>query len=342
MSHEIENETRFYSYKEPAWHGLGYVSETAMSIDEALIAADMDFEWTKSIVSTTVIDEDDIETLDIPEKFAVVRRNRRNNERHAYGPVGERYTVHSANEIFSFVDELQGGGAVLETVGSLGGGEREFVVVKLPDSVTVGGNDKTNLYLTGTTAFDGSAATRFDLTGIRVVCANTWKFALRGNDARESGYVKFRHTSELDGSNIDKARRVLELSTAMAESMQELGQRLLGVSLRDEDAAQVVATLFPFPDHVKPGMDQDLLSTADKSAITRQSALRQKVFTLYKKSDVRAADSTAWGLFNAVTEYADHHSKVRGDDQEAARAEKVLLGGFDSLKEQALDLLLPA
>ena len=49
MSHEIENNTRFYSHtRSPAWHGLGYVSETAMSIDEALIAADMDFDRTST------------------------------------------------------------------------------------------------------------------------------------------------------------------------------------------------------------------------------------------------------------------------------------------------------
>jgi len=340
MSHEIENETRFYSYKQPAWHGLGYVSETAMSIDEALIAADMDFTWEKHPVSTTVIDENGVDNIDIPEKYAVVRTNKRNNERAAYGPVGEQYTVHSANEIFSFVDELQGGGAVLETVGSLGRGEREFVVVKLPDTVMVGGKDKTDLYLTGTTAFDGSAATRFDLTGIRVVCANTWKFAQNSNNAKESGYVKFRHTSALDGSDIDKARRVLELSTAMAESLADLGNQLLGVSLRDEDAAQVVATLFPFPELVQPGMDLDLLSASEKRAVTKQTAHRKQVFQLYKGSDVRAQDDTAWGLFNAVTEWADHYSPVTKDPEGIKRAEKILLGGFDGIKSKALDLLL--
>ena len=338
MSHEIENNTRFYSHKEPAWHGLGYVSQKAMSIDDALVAADMDFTWDLHPVQTTVMDMDGVSTLDIPEKFAVVRTNKRNNERTAYGPVGKQYKPHSANEIFSFIDTLQGGGAVLETVGSLGRGEREFVVVRLPDTVMVGGNDATNLYLTGTTAFDGTAATRFDLTGIRIVCANTWKWALN----QSKGKVSIRHTSNLDVSNVEKAKRVLELSTQMAESMQELGQRLLGVTLRDEDAAQVVSALFPFPELVKPGMDLDMLTGSEKAAVSRQSALRQKVFTLYKKSDVRAADNTAWGLFNAVTEYTDHHTVVRGDDKETARAEKVLLGGFDSLKEQALGLLLPA
>jgi len=340
VSHEIENETRFYSYKQPAWHGLGYVSETAMSIDEALIAADMDFTWAKHPVSTTIMDEHGVQNIDIPEKYAVVRTNRRNNERAAFGPVGEQYTVHSANEIFSFVDELQGGGAVLETVGSLGRGERQFVVVKLPDSVTVGGSDKTDLYLTGTTAFDGSAATRFDLTGIRVVCANTWKFAQAQNDQKQSAYVKFRHTSQLDVSDIDKARRVLELSTDMAGELEQVGNKLLSVSLRDEDAAQVIATLFPYPELVQPGMSVDLLTAGQKRSISKANTHRAAVFNLYKGSDVRAQENTGWGLFNAVTEWADHYSPVNKDEDGVKRAEKILLGDFDGIKSKTLDLLL--
>lgn len=335
--HEIENDTRFYSYRLPAWHQLGHVSEVAMSIDDALIAADMNFEWDLHPVSTTVMDLKGIEMLDIPNKYAVVRTNKRDNSRTAYGPVGNKYTIHSANEIFSFIDELQGGGAVLETVGSLGRGEREFVVVKLPETVMVGGKDRTNLYLTGTTAFDGTQSTEFDLTGVRIVCANTWAAAKSGSKAR----AKVRHTTGLTISNVDKARQVLDLSLSYAESMRQMGERLLGTTLRDEDAAQVISTLFPFPENVKAGMSMDLLTAGEKRAITNSQEHRQKVFTLYKQSPtLEGIGDNAYGLFNAVTEYADWFSPVRGEDKVTARAEKILLGGMADLKDKALDLLL--
>lgn len=337
MAHEIENDTKFYSYKVPAWHKLGHVSDVPLSIDAALIAADMDFTWTTNAVQTTLFEDTGLTTLDIPDKFAVVRTNRRNNEHTAYGPVGSKYTIHSAKEIFSFVDELQGGGAVLETVGSLGRGEREFVVVKLPDTVIVNGTDKTSLYLTGTTSFDGTSSTRFDLTGIRVVCNNTWKMALESSKHR----VAFRHTSDLDVSNIDKARRVLEMSNVMSEEMSALGNKLLGVTLSNEDAAGIVSVLFPFPDAVKPGAPWDTLSSGEQRAVTKAQSERQKVFSLYKNSPTLVGvGDNGWGMFNAVTEYLDHHSPVRGDKDGMVRAEKVLLGAFDPLKTQALNLLL--
>ena len=337
MAHEIENNTRFYSLRQPAWHKLGHVSDVPLSIDDALVAADMDFKWDTHPVQTTIFDENGLETLEIPEKFAVVRTNNRNNHRTAYGPVGSKYTIHSANEIFSFIDELQGGGAVLETVGSLGRGEREFVVVKLPDSVMINGTDKTSLYLTGTTSFDGTSSTRFDLTGVRVVCANTWKAALGSSSHK----VAFRHTSDLDVSNIEKARRVLEMSNVMSDDMTALGNKLLGITLRNEDAAEIVAVLFPFPETVKPGADWDTLTTGEKRSVTKAQDHRQKVFSLYKNSPtLEGVGDNGWGMFNAVTEYMDHYSPVRGDTDGTVRAEKILLGGFDDIKDQALSLLL--
>ena len=334
--HDIEQDTKFYSLREPAWHKLGYVSTTPLSIDDALKAADMDFEWSSAPVHTTVIDHTGIETLDLPDKFAIIRRNRKDDTRAAYGPVGKRYVVHSANEIFAFIDELQGGGAVLETVGSLGRGEREFIVVRLPETVMIGGKDRTNLYLTGTTAFDGTQSTEFDLTGVRIVCANTWAMAKSGSKAR----AKVRHTSDLNISNIEKARQVLDLSLDLSQAMQQMGNKLMGVSLRDEDAASVISILFPFPENVKPGMSIDLLTAGEKRAVTSAQEQRQKVFTLYKGSPTGPEErETGWGLFNAVTEYADWFSPVRGVDKDTIRAERILLGGMAELKDKALELL---
>ena len=337
MSHEIENDTRFYSFREPAWHGLGHVSQTALSIKESLVAADMDFTWDLHPVHTTVLSDHGVEVLDIPDKYSVVRTNKRDNERTAYGPVGKRFTPHTMDQIFSFLDYLQGGGAQIETLGSLGRGEREFVVVKLPDTVKVGGNDASNLYLTGTTAFDGTQSTEFDLTAVRIVCANTWKWAKKGSKGR----AKVRHTSNLDVSDMEKARRVLDLSTSMAEDMQALGERLLGITLRDEDAAQVISTLFPFPETVAPGMRLDMLTTGEKRAVSNAQENRAKVITLYKQSPtLEGIGDNAWGLFNAVTEFADWFTPVRGDNKDTARAERILLGGMDDLKDRALDLML--
>ena len=65
------------------------------------------------------------------------------------------------------------------------------------------------------------------------------------------------------------------------------------------------------------------------------------MFTLYKGSPTGPEErETGWGLFNAVTEYADWFSPVRGVDKDTIRAERILLGGMAELKDKALELLL--
>lgn len=339
MAHELEqvgDEYSFYSLRTPGWHGLGTVVDQAVGIDEALRIANMDCEFTLEPVTTTIVTLDGVTTLEVPNRRAVVRRRFSDNDLRALGVVGDRFVVHTPREMWSFIDGLVAGGAEIETLGSLGIGERAFITLKLPQHVMVGGQDRTNLYLFCSTAFDGSQATRTDLTGVRVVCANTWRAGQQASRA----HLSIRHTSPLE-SRADIARQILDLSVGYEEFLAHLGNKLYGTSLRHEDAAQVVSALFPFPESVDPTkVKYDDLTTGEKRAVTRIQETRGRVFSMYTDSPVRAETGTAWGLYQAVTEWADWASPVRGEDREAVRAERVLLGDTEAIKDKALELLL--
>ena len=149
-----------------------------------------------------------------------------------------------------------------------------------------------------------------------------------------------RHTSSLE-SRIDIAKQVLDITVGYQEFLTHLGNKLYGTSLRHEDAAQVIANLFPFPEQVDPTkVKYDDLTTGAKRQVTRIQETRGRVFAMYTDSPVRAETGTAWGLYNAVTEWADWASPVRGDDHDLVRAERVLLGDTEAIKDRALDLLL--
>jgi hypothetical protein len=50
--------------------------------------------------------------------------------------------------------------------------------------------------------------------------------------------------------------------------------------------------------------------------------------------------NTRWAAYNAVVEYSDWVKPVRGgDDKDALRAEKIILGNGEKLKERAQLLL---
>ena len=55
-----------------------------------------------------------------------------------------------------------------------------------------------------------------------------------------------------------------------------------------------------------------------------------------KGSGLETAHDTAWGWLNAVTEYADHHSRTRSVENRTASA---LWGAGDAMKAKALELV---
>jgi phage/plasmid-like protein (TIGR03299 family) len=327
------NIEKFYGLYTPAWHGVGFVADTVMSLDEALLAADMDFEFSKEPVYTTVMNVDGVATVEIEDKFAVLRRNRATNEYRAYGPVGNRFTTHTLQELWAFAEEFLGEGAVIDTIGTLGKGERAFMTMILPVDLTLDNGDKTNLLLTATTGFDGSTSTSYGMSGIRVVCANTWKL----HEDTASSIVRFRHTSSLAGNEL-RAAEALNVAVQYRDALAQKAKNLLAVSLRAEDAAQVLSVLFPFPEGVDLTQPWDTFPQGVKNRITRAQNKRARVFSLYENSPARAEEGTGWGLYNAVTEYADHFAFATKDAD--AKADKVLAGELDSLKDRAADLIL--
>ena len=339
MAHELErmgDTYSFYALRTPGWHNLGTVVEEAVDIDQALRLANMEWDFSLEPITTTHVSLTGVTTIEVPNKRAVVRTRQSDGDIRALGVVGDRFVVHTPREMWSFIDGLVAGGAEIETLGALGIGERAFITLKLPSHVMVGGQDQTDLYLFCSTAFDGSQATRADLTGVRVVCANTWRAGQRASQA----HLSIRHTSSLD-SRADIARRILDIAVEYEQFLADLGNRLYGTSIRHEDAAQVVSALFPFPEEIDPTkVKYEDLSAGAKRTVTRVQETRGRVFSMYTDSPVRAETGTAWGLYQAVTEWADWASPVRGEDRDNARAEKVLLGEVDAIKDRALELLL--
>lgn len=336
------NIERFYGLREPAWHGLGFVAQEEMSLQEALVAADMDFSFEMSPVYTSVLSPDGVTSVPLRNKSAVVRTNKRTGDVRAFGPTSNNYKIHTVPQMFSLAENMLGEGAVVDTIGSLGFGERMFLTLILPVDINVP-DDKMGMYMTATTGFDGSTATRYDMTPIRIVCANTWAAAHAASEAK----IKFRHTSSLEGKEM-AAATALGLAQQYAEVIEAQARSLLAVSLRDEDAAQVIATLFPFPESIASAINTgkfniDFATPAEKRAITTTQESRHTVFSLYKDSPTKATPNTGWGLLNAVTEYADHFTPIRTRDSVTAterRFERIIDGQFDDLKDRAADLIL--
>ena len=191
--------------------------------------------------------------------------------------------------------------------------------MKLPETMTIAGVDRLDLYLAATTAHDGTQALRVDATPVRVVCANTQRAALQ----QTKGFYVFRHTSGIR-SQISQAREAMGLMWRYLDDFQAAAERMINETLTMGAFEKIIADLWPLAD--------------DASEQTKQRARQRNATLRYlvRDADTQAAiKGTRWGAYQAVTEFIDHYAP--GND--LARAARAVAGPTAEIKSRAFDLL---
>lgn len=331
MAHEIETRdgiaSMMYAGKKP-WHGLGQAVESEVTAAAAIKLANMDWELEKRpifIKGTAVVDGIPVIGREIPEKMAVVRTC----DSTILGVVSDSYEIIQNSECFDFMDALIGSGqAVYHTAGSLFGGRRVFLTVKLPGNAMVG-SDKIEKYILLTSSHDGSLALNVRWTPIRVVCNNTMNAALARNV--QAGF-SIRHTKSYK-AKVAEARKVLDLSDHYYKVMETEFNKLLDAKFTDGDMISLNEKLFPSKTN-DDGTEH--VPTATKNT-------REKVLTLFHNGiGVKPVANTRWAAFNAVTEYVDHHRGVmvyNGKNEQEVKMDSAIYGSGSRMKQTAFDLL---
>ena len=131
MAHGITARDSLMVVRHPAWHGLGVVLDhTPRTLDEALGAAGLTWSVAK-------------EPLHRSDGRAVdgVHATVREDTDEVLGVVSDDYVVVQNRDCFAFLANLLGSELVFETAGSLWGGKQVFITAKLPDHITVGGDE---------------------------------------------------------------------------------------------------------------------------------------------------------------------------------------------------------
>ena len=229
MAHNIEyNNGRgtnsFYSRKELAWHGLGQVIQEAVSPEEALKLANLDYDVALAPLFASFIPEGcnpqfdsstgmynmiNIKNMQLEcilekkgERLTTNKAIYRKDTLTPLGVVGNKYTpvqnIESLNFIYDILkhnpDIKEKNDIIIETAGVLGIGERIFVTAKLPKGFTIGEEkDSTELYIVFTNSHNGTSSLTAMVTPIRVVCNNTLTAALGSAKSK----VAFRHTANI-------------------------------------------------------------------------------------------------------------------------------------------------
>jgi phage/plasmid-like protein (TIGR03299 family) len=289
------------------WHTLGNELVNPATAREAIESAGLDYTVAKKPMKEFVEPND---AADVSDRWVTVRTDTGD----VLGIVEDSYEPVQNRDAFTFFDNLVGADeAIYETAGTLGKGERIWILAKLPGFIKVHGKDIVSKYLLLSNSHDGSSLVRVKLTPIRVVCNNTLTAALKG-----AGEINIRHTADA-AEDMKQALSLLELTNSLYEQLDAVFNRMALTKISEKQLLDYVNALVPDNDE-----DNE-----------KNQGIRKSCLELHESG--QGADlsrGTLWGAFNSVTEYTDHG--MEGDP--ATRLESIWFGRGEQLKRKAFQL----
>lgn len=212
--------------------------------------------------------------------------------------------------------------AAVDFAGGIKGGKQVFLSMRLPDALLVGGEDRTDLYLTALSSHDGSMALTLMVTPVRFVCTNVMKVSRL---SAVSTY-KVRHVGDA-GLRIAEARAALDLTFRYADEWTRAMDDLLAQDMTDRAFDAMVAEVFlPLKDDAKP------------ATITKVESARADLTTLFRSAPTQEfGRGTRYAAFNALTEWAEWVRPANPDAEGSTLS--VLDGAGANLRDKAYAVL---
>ena len=335
VSEEYNNKV-IKAMNKQAWVKAG-TAVNAGSASEAARQAGLD--WTvelsdmfverKTIVSPF---ESITDRLDVPKRQAVIKRTE--DSESVIGVVGDKYKIVQNMEVFSALDSLvDSGDARYTAAGEYNNGANIWMVMELPTGVQVA-NDPHAAYLLVQSSHDGSCAVRIRPIIERLYCANQINRIIKGKHKNAYTYV-MKHTtnSELSVSDI---RNITQLTYDSIQEYETVAGTLLQRKVDERQVQSIFKRVWALPSEIEEAPDH-LLSQGQRRQRTIALNGRDSAWNIYSQSPTQEnIRGTAFGVWQAVIEHADHYGAGGAD----RRAVATISGRNDRIKDKALDLVL--
>jgi phage/plasmid-like protein (TIGR03299 family) len=246
------------------------------------------------------------------------------------GTVGGRYKVFQNAEMFSGLDALvDSGDARYAYAGEVKGGAQVYMVLELPRGVKIG-NDEHSAYLVARTSHDGSTALQIAPSVRRLRCTNQ----IAGIFSKSATYT-LKHTTNAE-FKIEDIKRIIPVTYKGIEYYETVGNKLINETLTDTEVDNIFKKMWSLPSIIEQS-PYGMLTTGQKRQFNAAITARETAKGIYKGATGTQEElyGTAFGVFQSVVEYADHFSHK----SEATRAERIINGSADRIKNKALTLL---
>lgn len=338
--------TAFAARIEPGWHALGTVFTEKMNAEQIMVTAKL-AGWNIRLQPMThflgmvpndmsdmlaiegEITDESIQVLaenmpaEIPYTIGIagynviLRNNPFDGTPEIFGVAKNKYTPVQNEDLLALgeaIIDFEGNeGASWETAGSIDGGKQVFATIKFPEQMRIGTSDMIEQYLLLTTGHDGQHPVRAMATNVRVVCANTLKFAIGG---RRNG-VMFKHTAEVL-NKMEAAKLSLIEAHRYNKTLALVANEMIAVEMNTDGFVKMVKHHWPEVKDVKAietETGKEIIT--NKKAVTMWKNRMTKMVSVWEEDTTRGdtlgeAAGTLWGGVNAITEALDWHGANTG------------------------------
>lgn len=321
-----------------AWHGKGTILREAPNSAEARKVAGLEWEPVKSRMYTA--------DHSLIESHVAIQRS---DTLDVLGVVGEGWEPIGNEQLFDYLDSLvETGEARYESAGALNNGRRVWGLLQIPGAVEITEGDDVERYVLAANGHDGSLAFTTCATSVRVVCQNTLSWAIRKGGA---GVLKIVHRRGAS-SHVERARDVLKNVVKRFDKQTDESRLLASIDVSATMARNYIGDVLdrvilktqqeqeenaPLPAS-GAGLLDLIVSHSDNSAkAAKPDRHRELLFDILARFEREHAVGTAWGAYNAVSEWVDHGRSYRSDE---SRFSGTLLGAGNKEKQQAFAMAL--
>ena len=294
-----------------------------VSASEAFHLAGADFKVKKTVVNYVHDDEQRMSK----DHCAIVREDTGD----CLGIMGNSYTPVQNDALILMFDYLREN-VEIDNILTIRQGRKVFVSARCDIEGEVTSGDKVRRYLHAFNSFDGSSAFGVFFSDIRLQCANQINYLCNKGASRaksEGAALVMRHTRSVEAF-AQALPQLINVEQQKFETDLSKLRPLTTLKLTADNARQVLEHTYA-DDLARPITDKD--SGAKRPRLLSDLPQVDRIRSHYSgETGFGVERGTAWGLFQAITQYETHDAGRLKSDVERARARLESLWGGTGAK----------
>lgn len=213
--------------------------------------------------------------------------------------VGSKYKIVQNIDALAFIqDIIETGFLKLERGGMLAGGRSVYLIAKT-DGLTVGG-EPIEPYVVLRNSHDGTGKVQVALITERIACLNMLTLAIEGAPRK----FEVLHTKSAE-ARMKAARASMNFIGSYLTAYPMFVERMIDTPISEKGLEFIANTLFPVP----------AKTDTNKRAVENAQENHDMFAQIYNDTpDLKQHVGTAWGVYNALADYASHITPKRNTE----------------------------